>query len=125
MLNVHNLSVAFGGDYLFENVTFRLGAGDRVGLVGKNGAGKSTLLRILSRELEPDVGVIATDKEIQVGILRQDIDFVKGRTVLQEAYQAFTTLLEIEKQINQINDALANRTDYESDEYNQLMVRLN
>lgn len=124
MLNIHNVSVAFGGDYLFENATFRLGAGDRVGLVGKNGAGKSTLLKILSRDLEPDVGTIATDKEIQIGFLKQDIDFVRGRTVLQEAYQAFEALLEIEKQINQTNEALANRTDYESEEYNQLMVRL-
>lgn len=124
MLNIHNVSVAFGGDYLFENVTFRLRAGDRVGLVGKNGAGKSTLLKILSRDLEPDVGTIATDKEIQIGFLKQDIDFVKGRTVLQEAYQAFEALLEIEKQINQTNEALANRTDYESEEYSQLMVRL-
>lgn len=124
MLNIHNVSVAFGGDYLFENATFRLGAGDRVGLVGKNGAGKSTLLKILSRDLEPDVGTIATDKEIQIGFLKQDIDFVKGRTVLQEAYQAFEALLEIEKQINQTNEALANRTDYESEEYSQLMVRL-
>ena len=124
MLNIHNVSVAFGGDYLFENATFRLGAGDRVGLVGKNGAGKSTLLKILSRDLEPDVGTIATDKEIQIGFLKQDIDFVRGRTVLQEAYQAFEALLEIEKQINQTNEALANRTDYESEEYSQLMVRL-
>lgn len=124
MLNIHNVSVAFGGDYLFENVTFRLRAGDRVGLVGKNGVGKSTLLKILSRDLEPDVGTIATDKEIQIGFLKQDIDFVKGRTVLQEAYQAFEALLEIEKQINQTNEALANRTDYESEEYSQLMVRL-
>lgn len=124
MLNIHNVSVAFGGDYLFKNATFRLGAGDRVGLVGKNGAGKSTLLKILSRDLEPDVGTIATDKEIQIGFLKQDIDFVKGRTVLQEAYQAFEALLEIEKQINQTNEALANRTDYESEEYSQLMVRL-
>lgn len=124
MLNIHNVSLAFAGDYLFENVTFRLGAGDRVGLVGKNGAGKSTMLKILSRDLEPDMGTIATDKEIKIGFLRQDIEFVKGRTVLQEAYQAFEALLEIEKQINQTNEALANRTDYESEEYSQLMVRL-
>ena len=124
MLNIHNVSLAFAGDYLFENVTFRLGAGDRVGLVGKNGAGKSTMLKILSRDLEPDMGTIATDKEIKIGFLRQDIEFVKGRTVLEEAYQAFTEVLEVEKQINQTNSELANRTDYESEIYNQLIEKL-
>ncbi len=124
MLNIHNVSLAIAGDYLFENVTFRLGAGDRVGLVGKNGAGKSTMLKILSRDLEPDMGTIATDKEIKIGFLRQDIEFVKGRTVLEEAYQAFTEVLEVEKQINQTNSELANRTDYESEIYNQLIEKL-
>jgi ATP-binding cassette subfamily F protein 3 len=89
MLNIHNLSVSFGGTYLFEEVTFRLGAGDRVGLVGKNGAGKSTMLKILAGDFKPDSGQIATEKEVKIGFLRQDIDFVKGRTVLEEAYQAF------------------------------------
>ena len=63
MLNIHNLSVSFQGEYLFEEITFRLGAGDRVGLIGKNGAGKSTLLKILSKEMEPDTGQIASDKD--------------------------------------------------------------
>ena len=65
MLNIHNLSVAFGGEYLFEEITFRLGAGDRVGLVGKNGAGKSTMLKLLSKEMQPDTGTIAAEKEIK------------------------------------------------------------
>jgi ATP-binding cassette subfamily F protein 3 len=81
MLNIHNLSVSFGGSYLFEEVTFRLGAGDRVGLVGKNGAGKSTMLKILARDFAPDSGSIAQEKEIKMGFLRQDIDFEQGRTV--------------------------------------------
>src|SRR5690606_4835821 len=113
MLNIHDLSVSFNGDYLFENVTFRLNAGDRVGLVGKNGAGKSTMLKILSKEMEPDSGSIASDKEIKIGFLKQDIDFVQGRTVLEEAYQAFDEILRVQKQIDQINQQLANRTDYE------------
>ena len=79
MLNVHNLSVAFQGEYLFEGITFQLTGGDRVGLVGKNGAGKSTLLRIISGEQEYDTGQIATDKEISIGFLKQDIDFEKGK----------------------------------------------
>ena len=65
MLNIHNLSVSFGGTFLFEEVTFRLGAGDRVGLVGKNGAGKSTMLKILAKDFAPDSGNIAAEKEIR------------------------------------------------------------
>ena len=71
MLNIHNLSVSFGGSYLFEEVTFRLGSGDRVGLVGKNGAGKSTMLKILAGDFKPDSGQIATEKEIKMGFLRR------------------------------------------------------
>jgi ATP-binding cassette subfamily F protein 3 len=65
MLNIHNLSVSFGGTFLFEEVTFRLGSGDRVGLVGKNGAGKSTMLKILAGDFKPDSGSIATEKEVK------------------------------------------------------------
>ena len=124
MLNIHDLSVSFNGDYLFESVTFRLGAGDRVGLVGKNGAGKSTMLRILSREQEPDSGTIASDKEMKLGFLKQDIDFVKGRTIIQEAYQAFEEILYVEKQLNDVNNALASRTDYESEGYTELIEKV-
>ncbi|PKA82464.1 ATP-binding cassette subfamily F protein 3 [Ulvibacter sp. MAR_2010_11] len=125
MLNIHNLSVSFQGDYLFEKITFQLTPGDRVGLVGKNGAGKSTLLRIIAKEQEYDGGSIATDKEISIGFLKQDIDFTKGRTVLEESYEAFTEIKKLEKQLANINTQLATRTDYESDIYHQLMVDLN
>ncbi|ALM48639.1 glycosyl transferase family 2 [Flavobacterium psychrophilum] len=124
MLNIHNLSVSFGGTYLFEEVTFRLGAGDRVGLVGKNGAGKSTMLKILSGEQQYDSGVIATEKEIKLGFLKQDIDFIKGRTVLEEAYQAFEEIKRAEAKIDKINHQLVTRTDYESEEYSQLIEDL-
>nr|WP_294935185.1 ABC-F family ATP-binding cassette domain-containing protein [uncultured Flavobacterium sp.] len=124
MLNIHNLSVSFGGTYLFEEVTFRLGAGDRVGLVGKNGAGKSTMLKILSRDFAPDSGSIATEKEVKIGFLRQDIDFVKGRTVLEEAYQAFEEIKRAELKIDEINHQLATRTDYESASYSELIEQL-
>lgn len=124
MLNIHNLSVSFGGTYLFEEVTFRLGAGDRVGLVGKNGAGKSTMLKILSGEILPDSGVIATEKEVKIGFLKQDIDFVKGRTVLEEAYQAFEDIKKAETKIEEINHQLATRTDYESEDYSKLIEDL-
>ncbi len=124
MLNIHNLSVSFGGTYLFEEVTFRLGAGDRVGLVGKNGAGKSTMLKILSGELSPDSGVIATEKEVRTGFLKQDIDFIKGRTVLEEAYEAFGEIRKAERRMDEINHQLATRTDYESEGYSQLIEEL-
>ena len=124
MLNIHNLSVSFQGEYLFEDITFRLGAGDRIGLIGKNGAGKSTMLKILSKEMEPDTGQIAADKNLSFGFLKQDIDFVLGRTVLQEAYEAFTEIMKLEAKIDEINHQLVERTDYESDYYHQLMVDL-
>lgn len=124
MLNIHDLSVSFSGDFLFENVTFRLGAGDRIGLIGKNGAGKSTLLKILSAEVEPDSGTIAFDKEIKIGFLKQDIDFVKGRTIIEEAYQAFDEILYVEEQLHKSNEELVTRTDYESEYYHELIDKV-
>ncbi|WP_157207188.1 ABC-F family ATP-binding cassette domain-containing protein [Mariniflexile maritimum] len=125
MMNIHNLSISFQGEYLFEDLTFKLGNGDRVGLIGKNGAGKSTMLKILSKEMEPDTGQIAADKELKIGFLKQDIDFVFGRTVLEEAYEAFTELKQLEAKMDVVNNDLAHRTDYESDGYHQLMVDVN
>jgi ATP-binding cassette subfamily F protein 3 len=117
--------VSFQGEYLFEDITFRLGAGDRIGLIGKNGAGKSTMLKILSKEMEPDTGQIAADKNLSIGFLKQDIDFVLGRTVLEEAYEAFKDIKILEAKIDDINHQLVERTDYESEGYHQLMVDLN
>lgn len=125
MLNISNLSISFQGEFLFSDVTFMLNGGNRVGIIGKNGTGKSTLLKILSGELSPDTGTISTDKETKIGYLKQDIDFVQGRSVLQEAYQAFDEIIKIEKEIDSINELLAQRTDYESDEYNILISKLN
>ena len=124
MLNIHNLSVSFAGEYLFESVTFKIGAGDRVGLVGKNGAGKSTMLKLLSRDMEPDTGSIAMEKELKIGFLRQDIDFIPGRTVLEEAYQAFVEIKEVEAALDRVNKELAERTDYESESYSELIEKL-
>lgn len=124
MLNIHNLSVSFGGEYLFEEISFRLNAGNRVGLVGKNGAGKSTLLKLLAKQMPIDSGTIAVEKDIKIGFLRQDIDFELGRTVLEEAYQAFEELKVLEAKMDEINHQLAERTDYESESYNQLIIDL-
>ena len=124
MLNVHNLSVSFQGEYLFEEVAFMLNGGDRVGLIGKNGAGKSTMLKLLAREIKPDSGIIATDKEVRIGFLKQDIDFVKGRTILEEAYQAFEEIKRLELQLDDIHHQLETRTDYESEAYHDLLNNL-
>lgn len=125
MLNIHNLSISFQGEYLFEDLTFKLDSGNRVGLIGKNGAGKSTMLKILSKELEPDSGQIAADKTLKIGFLKQDIDFIYGRTVLEETYQAFVEIKKIEAEMEAINLQLAERTDYDSEGYHQLMVDVN
>ena len=121
MLNIHNLSVSFSGEYLFKEISFKLISGDRVGLIGKNGAGKSTLLKLLSKETEMDSGSIAYEKDIKIGFLKQDIDFDKGRTVLEEAYQAFSEIKTLEQKQNEINTQLSQRTDYESQAYLKLI----
>ncbi|MGB2224524.1 MAG: ABC-F family ATP-binding cassette domain-containing protein [Polaribacter sp.] len=124
MLNVHNLTVSFMGTDLFSGITFKLNKGDRVGLIGKNGAGKSTLLKLLSKDVEPSGGSLAFDKDVKIGFLRQDIDFVHGRTILEEAYQAFEEIKKIEAELEQINAELLERTDYESESYSQLIIDL-
>ena len=125
MLSVQNMTVSFGGESLFSDISFRLAAGDRVGLVGKNGAGKSTLLHLIAKDQEPTSGSISKEKDIRLGFLRQDIDFEKGRTVLEEAYQAFEEIKQLEAQMEQINEALVTRTDYETASYNDLIIALN
>ncbi|NLP58005.1 ABC-F family ATP-binding cassette domain-containing protein [Lutibacter sp. B1] len=125
MLNVHNLTVSFAGSDLFSGITFKLNKGDRIGLIGKNGAGKSTLLKVISKDIESTGGTMAFDKDVRIGFLRQDIDFVEGRTILEEAYQAFEEIKQIEVKLEKINQELVERTDYESEYYHDLMVDLN
>ena len=124
MLNIHDLTVSFSGEDLFSGITFKLNAGNRIGLIGKNGAGKTTLLKIISGEQEYDSGSIAIEKDISIGFLKQDIDFEEGRTVLEEAYEAFNEIKSIEKELEKINIELAERTDYESEYYHDLMHQL-
>lgn len=125
MLSVQNVSVSFGGEYLFKDISFRLGPGNRVGLVGKNGAGKSTLLHLIAGDTPVSEGTISQEKSIQLGFLKQDIDFDMGRTVLEEAYQAFSEIKSLEVQMEKINHGLSTRTDYESASYNELIIQLN
>ena len=124
MLDVHKVSVAFGGEDLFEEISFRLNPGDRVGLIGKNGAGKSTLLKLLAGEAEASSGTISREKGKTVGFLKQDLEFETGRTVLQEAYSAFTEIQQLEAELDKVNGELAAREDYESEGYHNLMVSL-
>ena len=123
MLSAQDISVSFGGSTLFEGLSFRIGNGDRVGLVGKNGAGKSTLLKLLAQEQQPTSGSFALEKSCSIGYLPQDIDFEKGRTVLEESYQAFTEIIHLETQQELVNTTLLSRTDYESDSYTALLTQ--
>ena len=125
MISANNISVYFGGQELFDNVSFMVNKGDKIGLVGKNGAGKSTLLKILSKEQVPNNGSISTPNESTVGYLKQDLDFEDGRTVQAEAEQAFSEIKKLERDIESINVEISQRQDYESDEYMQLLTQLN
>ena len=125
MLSINQLTKSYGGHTLFSEISFRLTPGDRVGLIGKNGAGKTTLMRLISGDETPDSGSTTLEKSKAIGFLRQDMDFEKGRTVLEEAYTAFTDLQQIESQIAEINTALAERSDHESEAYQKLIIQLN
>ncbi|AUX17579.1 ABC-F family ATP-binding cassette domain-containing protein [Flavobacterium columnare] len=113
MLNIHNLSISFGGTFLFEEVTFRLGAGDRVGLVGKNGAGKSTLLKILSGDFKPDSGDIATEPGKRMSVLNQNHNMFDEHTVLETVLMGNKVLYAVKKEMDELyldyNDANADR----------------
>ena len=99
MLAVQDISVQFGGEVLFADMSFMVNKGDRIGLVGKNGARKSTLLKIIHSNNGFDSGSVNLQKEMKVGYLSQDIDFVKGCTVLEEAEKAFERIKEVQKQL--------------------------
>jgi ATP-binding cassette subfamily F protein 3 len=125
MLNAHQITVSFGGETLFDSISFRLGKGDRVGLIGKNGAGKSTLLRLMSQENTPTSGTFAFEKNCKIGYLSQDLDFEHGRTVLEEAYLAFEEIKSIEQRQEVIHQFMETTQDFESQSYFDQLDELN
>lgn len=124
MVSCDGLSVEFGGTVLFENVSFVINDSDRIALMGKNGAGKSTLLKILAGERAPSRGVISAPKDSLIAYLPQHLMTEDGRTVFEEASQAFSHLHAIEAQIAGYNKQLEERSDYESEEYYKLIEDL-
>ena len=121
MLTADNLTVEFSGTTLFSNISFVINEKDRIALMGKNGAGKSTLLKILAGVRQPTRGTVSAPKGTVVAYLPQHLMTEDGRTVFEEASQAFAHLREMESEIEELNRQLAERTDYESDEYMALI----
>ena len=124
MLHVNDLSLSFGGEVLFKDLSFKLSKGDKIGLVGKNGAGKSTMLRILNGDQNYDSGQLALQKNCTLGMLKQDVDFEDENNIFDEACLAFEDLMEIETKLEQINKQLTERNDYESESYEKLLIDL-
>ena len=124
MLDINNLGVSFGGEVLFENLSFRIGRGDRIGLIGKNGAGKSTLLKLLAGKNSPSVGGMSLEKNATIGYLPQELEVENHRTVLEETFQAFPEILKNQSRQDEVSKLLNTRTDYETDDYQELIQEL-
>ncbi len=121
MISVDGLTVEFGGTTLFSDISFVINEKDRIALMGKNGAGKSTLLKILAGAKQPSRGKVSAPKECVVAYLPQHLMTEDGRTVFEEAAQAFASQHEMEAEINRLNKELETRTDYETDSYMTLI----
>jgi len=121
MISVNNLSLYFGGQDIFKNISFMVNKGDKIGLVGKNGAGKSTLLNLLSENIKPNDGSVSMPNGLILGYLTQDLDFKDGKTIVEEAQTAFTELNQIRERLDTINKEINERSDYESKSYLDLI----
>lgn len=121
MISVEGLTVEYGGRAIFDNVSFVVNKKDRIALVGKNGAGKSTMLKVFAGLQEPTHGTISYPKDITIGYLPQHMQLNEGNTVIEEASLAFDHVLKMETELNHINEQLAQRTDYESEDYIKLI----
>lgn len=124
MITVNDVSVQFGGTTLFENVSFAINENDKIALMGKNGAGKSTLLKIVAGVKKPSSGNISAPKEAKIAYLPQHLLAKDEATVLEETSKAFSEIFTMKSEIDEINEALTVRTDYESDEYMKLIEKV-
>ncbi|QSW87674.1 MULTISPECIES: ABC-F family ATP-binding cassette domain-containing protein [Flavobacterium] len=124
MITVNDISVQFGGTTLFSDVSFAINENDKIALMGKNGAGKSTLLKIIAGVNKPSTGNISAPKEAVIAYLPQHLLTEDGATVMEEASKAFSEIFKMKAEIDEINEQLTVRTDYESDEYMKLIERV-
>lgn len=124
MITVNDISVQFGGTTLFSDVSFAINENDKIALMGKNGAGKSTLLKIIAGQSKPSTGNISAPKEAVIAYLPQHLLTTDGATVMEEASKAFGEIFSMKAEIDEINEQLTVRTDYESDEYMKLIERV-
>lgn len=125
MISINNVNVSFGGFTLLNDINFHITDNDRIGLVGKNGAGKSTLLKLILGINSPTGGKIMIPPGLTIGYLPQQMEHAKDKSVIDEALTAFHELFELHAKIGQINSEIAQRTDYDSPQYNNLIVKLN
>ena len=124
MITVNDIAVEFGGTTLFSEVTFAINENDKIALMGKNGAGKSTLLKIVAGANKPTRGVISAPSDAVIAYLPQHLLTSDDCTVMEETSKAFADVLNMKKEIDEINEQLTIRTDYESDEYMKLIERV-
>ena len=125
MISLDNLTVSYGGWTLFDNISLLINPKDRIGLVGKNGAGKTTLLRIITGEQQPTSGAVTLNGDCTIGYLPQTMRVADTTTLAEETAKAFEEVLRLEAEIEALTREIAERTDYESSEYEQLLHRLN
>ncbi|MBO5195351.1 MAG: ABC-F family ATP-binding cassette domain-containing protein, partial [Bacteroidales bacterium] len=125
MISINSLTVAYGGFTLLNDINFHISENDKIGLVGKNGAGKSTVLKLICGLQSPTSGRIEVPPGVKIGYLPQIMEHHKGKSVIDEAMTAFSELFGMEDELNRITEELASREDYESKEYQNLIIRMN
>ncbi len=124
MISINNVTVTFSGTDLFQDISFVINPKDRIGLTGKNGAGKSTLLKVITGEQPVERGSVTIPGGVTIGYLPQQMDLPKGRTVIAETLTCFEDTKKLEEEVNKLSLEIADRTDYETDDYLQLINRL-
>ena len=125
MISINNLTVAYGGFTLLNEINFHISENDKIGLVGKNGAGKSTILKLICGLQSPTNGKVAVPNDVKIGYLPQIMEHHRGRSVIDEAMTAFADMFAEEEELERVTLELAERTDYESQAYQELIIRMN